>query len=327
MIKEKVRRTGGVALALLGAIGASVQAGRLVTGGKAICLNEGCRIIEGLTRVPPLFVNIAGLGFFLVIAVLTWSASRSNFCRCLLGLLLLAGIAAEGVLFGYQDYVAKAFCTWCLGVFTLVVLLNLLNGWRHTLKATTVFAASLVAFSVLHFGVIQPPTGTRGLDTGTWGVHRCTTPGKELYLIFSSTCPHCAEVLRALKSCNTCSLHFNPIDQVGGSALPGVERLASYNPGVNRELLALLGIDEVPVLLVPSQEGLSVIRGKERILAFIRTECFRTPPVFKLTPPAPVFNLTPQPPVGNSSLSIPGKEEDDSCNINTECTTAGQTPH
>ena len=37
---------------------------------------------------------------------------------------LLAGIAAEGVLFGYQAFAAKAFCAWCLAVFGIVVLVK-----------------------------------------------------------------------------------------------------------------------------------------------------------------------------------------------------------
>lgn len=317
MTIDKVRHTMTMVLALLGVSGAAVQAGLLISGDEAICLNEGCRIIEGLTRVPPLFINLAGLGFFLATAALIHKAAWSEFARRLLGLLLLAGIAAEGVLFGYQGFVAKTFCSWCLVVLTLVALLNLLGGRRQTLRATAVFVASLAAFSALRFGVVQPTAGGRALDGGTWGVHRCASPAKQLYLIFSSTCPHCAEVLRALESCNSCNFRFNPIDRIDGLTLSGVERLASYDPGVNRELLALLGIGEVPVLLAPSPEGLSVIRGKERILAFIRAECFR---------PEPVLNVDPSRPLDNGSLST-FRGEDDSCDVKVECPPEGQTSH
>jgi len=64
MTGANVRRAGCVTLALVGALGAAIQAALLYGSGKAICLNEGCRVIEGLTRVPPLFINLAGLGFF-----------------------------------------------------------------------------------------------------------------------------------------------------------------------------------------------------------------------------------------------------------------------
>lgn len=314
MKTESIRRTGAITLALLGAIGAAVQAGLLITSGKAICLNEGCRVIEGLTRVPPLFINLAGGAFFLATGALTWRASGSKGSRRLLGVLLLAGIAAEGVLFGFQLLVAQAFCAWCLLVLALVILLNLLAGWRQALQAAAVFAAVLAAFSALRFAVVPPTTGARALDSGTWGVSRCAAPAKQLYLIFSSTCPHCAEVVRTLESCNSCNFHFNPIDQISGLDLAGVERSASYDPGVNRGLLALLGIGEVPVLLVPSPEGLSVIRGGERIIAFIRAECFRA---------APVLNVDPSRTLDDGSLSI-FREEDESCDVTVECPPAEQ---
>jgi hypothetical protein len=309
MTTDNMRRTVALALALVGAVGAAVQAALLITGGQAICLNDGCRIVEGLTRVPPQFINLAGCGFFLVIAVLTWRAAHGKWARHLLGVVLLAGMAAEGVLFGYQYFVAHAFCAWCLGVFALVVMLNGLGGLRQALRAAAIFTAALLAFSALTFGVMPPVAGGRALDRGTWGVHRCADPAKQLYLIFSSTCPHCAEVLRTLDACNSCNLHFNPIDQGQGLTLAGVEQLATYDPGVNRALLAMLGIEEVPVLLVPSPEGVSVIRGEQRIIAFIRAECFRS---------QPVLNVDPSRPVEDVPMSI-FREEGDGCNVQVEC--------
>ena len=309
-VQVSVKRRVPVALALLGALGAAIQSLLLLARGKAICLNEGCRVVEGLTRVPPLVINLAGLGFFLATAVLAWRAPASAVARRLLGVLLLAGIAVEGVLFGYQFFVAKAFCAWCLAVFALVVLLNLLAGARQALGAAAVLAASLAAFSALSFGVIQPAAGGRALDGGTYGVRRCAAPAKQVYLVFSSTCPHCAEVLRALESCNSCNFHFNPIDQIAGLDLPGVERSASYDPGVNRGLLALLGIEEVPVLLVPGPEGMSVIRGEKRILAYIRAECFRA---------SPVLNIDPSRLLGGGSLELFRDEKDDGCNVKVDC--------
>jgi len=305
-----VKRAIAPAFALLGALGAAVQAALLFSSGKAICLNEGCRVIDGLTRVPPLYFNLAGLGFFLTAAALCWQAPESRLARRLLGLLLLAGIAAEGVLFSYQTFAAKAFCSWCLAVLTLVVLLNLLAGARQALGAAAVFAASLTAFSVLTFGVVQPPAGRRALDGGTYGVRRCAAPAKQIYLVFSSTCPHCEEVLKALESCNSCNFHFNPIDQIPSLDLPGVERSVSYDPGVNRGLLALLGIEEVPVLLAPGPEGMSVIRGGKRILAYIRAECFRA---------APVLNVDPSRLLGDGSLELFRDEKDDGCNVKVDC--------
>ncbi len=299
-----------IALALLGALGAAVQSALLAAREEALCFNEGCRVVEGLTRVPPLLINLAGLAFFLAAAALAWRAPGSKPAQRLLGLLLLAGIGAEAVLFGYQGFAAKAWCAWCLTVFALVALLNLLAGARQALRAGAVFAAALVAFAALRFGVVAPAAGGRALDGGTYGVRRCETPAKQLYLVFSSNCPHCAAVLRALESCNSCNFHFNPIDRIPGLDLPGVERAASYDPEVNRALLALLGIDAVPVLLVPGPEGVSVIRGEQRILAFVRAECFRA---------EPVLNVDPSRLLEDGSLELFRGEQDDDCNVTVEC--------
>lgn len=305
-----MHRTVSVALALLGALGAAVQSALLLARGEQLCLNEGCRVVAGLTRVPPVVIELAGLGFFLAVALLAWRAPASRVARRLYRTLLLAGVAVEGVLFSYQLLVAKAFCGWCLTVLALVALLNLLAGGRQALGAAAVFAASLAAFSVLRFGVVKPPAGGRALDGGTYGVRRCDTPAKQPYLVFSSSCPHCAGVLRALESCNSCNFHFNPIDRIAELDLPGVERSAAWDPAVNRELLALLGIDEVPVLLVPGPEGMSIIRGEKRILAFIRAECFRA---------EPVLNVDPSRLLGDGSLELFREEKDDGCNVVVDC--------
>jgi hypothetical protein len=266
--------------------------------------------VEGLTRIPPLIFNLAGLGFFLTVALLAWRSEGSKATRRIYRVLLLAGIAVEGVLFAYQHFVARAFCSWCLVVLALVVLLNLLADARQTLAAGAVFAGAFLAFASLRFGIIQPAAGQRALDRGTYGVRRCEDPARQLYLIFSSTCPHCEEVLRALEACTGCNFRFNPIDQISGLALPGVERTASYDPGVNRGLLALLGIDQVPVLLAPDPEAMRVISGQTRILAFIREECFK---VGASRPNAPALDL------GSDTLRLLGDEKEDGCGVTMDC--------
>jgi hypothetical protein len=85
---------------------------------------------------------------------------------------------------------------------------------------------------------------------------------------------------------------------------------------VNRGLLALLGIEEVPALLVPGPEGVSVIRGEKRILAYIRAECFRA---------SPVLNIDPSRLLGGGSLELFRGEKDDGCNVTVECP-PGETP-
>ena len=56
----------------------SVLIGILLTGtqsvliylqGEGVCFNEGCRIVDSLTLVDPLYFNVAGFFFFLIAAL------------------------------------------------------------------------------------------------------------------------------------------------------------------------------------------------------------------------------------------------------------------
>lgn len=305
-------------IALLAAVLVAAQVVWLLATGSLACLNEGCRVVEGQTRVPTLVFNLIGLGWFLAASLALGHAGARHprgveFAR----LLLLGGIAAEGVFVGYQAFAAQAWCAWCLTVLGFVVLLNLLAGGRHFLHAASAFVAVLAAFSMLRFGLpARPPVpGARGLDAGTYGVRRCSEPQKTLYLVFSSSCPHCKEVLLALENCNSCDFHFNPVDSIGSLGLEKVERAKTYDPAVNRSLLALLGIDSVPVLLDPTEAGVTVIRGEKRILDYIRTQCFLPEPGID---PRRVFGGDP---------FAPGGEDEEGCKVVEEdCPPEEQPP-
>jgi hypothetical protein len=299
-------------IALGGAAMAGAQAVLLAVRGRILCLNDGCRVIEGLTTVPPLVFNVAGVLWFAATAlVLRGAARRHHVPAELPRLLLLAGVGVEGVLLGYQAFVAHAFCAYCLVVCALVLLLNALAGVRQALAAAVVLGAALTAFAALRFGLPPqaPAPGAKGLDTGTFAVRRCSDPAKQLYLIFSSTCPHCREVMMALENCNSCNFHFNPIDRISTLDLEGIERTKSYDPEVNRTLLGLLGVDEVPVVLAQGPEGISVIRGQQRIVAYIREECFRT---------APLLNVDPSRALAPDSMQI-FRQPNDGCSVTVEC--------
>ena len=54
---------------------------------------------------------------------------------------------------------------------------------------------------------------------------------------------------------------------------------ASYSPEVNRLMLAILGIKEVPVLVVKNTNGFSFIKGEDNILNYVSHACFDPQPV------------------------------------------------
>ena len=137
-------------IALLAGILTAAQSGFILLRGDSFCLNDGCRVVEELTRVPPLVVNLAGLLFFLtVLAGLRAARRLPRRLPRFVAPLLLAGLAVEGVLFAFQLFVAGAFCSYCLAILAAVVLLNLLLGLRQTAHGLVIFLAALLAFASL----------------------------------------------------------------------------------------------------------------------------------------------------------------------------------
>jgi uncharacterized membrane protein len=299
-------------IAAVGALLTALQALLLQVRGSILCLNDGCRVVEGLTTVSPLVFNLLGCAWFSLTAYLLHHTTRRQPRGAdWASLLMLAGAAAEGTLVAYQAFVAGTFCSWCLTVFALVLAMNVAAGWTQALKAGTVLVAAVAASSLLRYGVLPHAggPGERALDAGTFAVRRCSDPAKQLYLIFSSNCPHCREVMKTLENCNSCNFHFNPIDRITSLDLAGLEQAPSYEPSVNRAFLGLLGVDEVPVLIAPGPEGVSVIRGEKRILAYVGQECFRT---------EPLLNMDPSRSLDAGSLQL-FRGEDAGCNVQVEC--------
>ncbi len=255
----------------------------ILTGRSTLCLSEGCHIVEKLTVVSPLYLNLGGLIYFLAVfwalrskpdraaGRLDWSA-----------LLLLAGMAADSVLLSYQIFVARTVCIYCLFIFTIVLTLNLLHGFRQSVGALAVSSAVLVSFLVLFF----LPTGITprnfALDQGVYAVRTCSQPTKQIYLIFSDDCRHCQNVLQALENCSSCDLFLNPVDRIETPPMAGIELRAAYSPEVNRILLAQFGIEQVPVLIARNGDGLDFVRGEKRIIDYVQQSCFTQNPLLYL---------------------------------------------
>ncbi len=270
-------------LALGASLVVAVQIIYILATGSTLCPNEGCELVEKLTTLPPLFINILGLLYFQTVF---WShrylKKKSSGRFDFMDLLLLAGLAAEGVLLAYQLFVARTFCGYCLLIFFFVLLLNLLNGRRQSIVGVSTLSAIVFAFSLLSFsstGVFSQPFV---LESGSYGLKSCAQPSKEIFLIFSSDCTHCLKVIEALENCNSCNFYLNPVEKLKSFELEGLELKSSYSPAINRLILKLLGIGEVPVLVVKNANGFSFIKGENSILAYVRRACFDSHPVLYL---------------------------------------------
>ena len=123
---------------------------------------------------------------------------------------------------------------------------------------------------------------TYALEEGIFGTRTCSTPTKEVYLVFAEDCPHCVNVLGALDECNSCDLHLNPVTRLNKLDFEDIEKNTDYSPRVNRLILSVFGIQEIPVLLVNENGGYRFIKGERNIVNYIRHACFRQEPTFYL---------------------------------------------
>lgn len=265
-------------LSLFACVIISAQALTIIVKEEAFCVNEGCKIVETLTLIPSFYFNLLGVGyFFAVLCTALITKSRSGI-EPVLGILLISGLTAAGVLLGYQIFVANVFCSYCLLVFILIVSLNMLMGFRQVTLGLTIIVIQLFIFSLLRFEAPKEQFRGLTLDNGTYAVKRCSSPVKQLYLIFSKDCPHCYKVIESLEGCTRCEFHFNPIKKIGADILPGLRPNKQYLPQINTDALKILGIDTVPVLIARDHDGFTFIKGERNIIRYIQNICFQEMP-------------------------------------------------
>jgi len=304
-------------IALLAAAFVGVQMATILFSGDAFCLNQGCKVVEELTKVPPLFVNLAGFLFFVTLFVSSrWLKNGPHPQVSWTSLLLLGGLAAEGVLVGYQVFVIRTLCSYCLIVFGVVLFLNLIGGLRQIILGLSVFAATIVAFSALNFGQPQLTLKNRTLLSGTFAKTSCIAPENQLYLFFSANCPHCQTVIKTLENCNSCEMHFNPIEPIETLEHPELQHFPDYDPSLNRLILSLLGIKTVPVMIVEKPNGFSVIKGEDPILSYINKVCFN----YSDHDADQSQTYVPEQDYGYTS----GQSTEGECEIEVECPDPGQ---
>lgn len=259
-----------IIVAFFGSVLTGLQTVLIVMNKEAICFNDGCSIVESLTKVPPFFFNLAGFLYFSTIFyVLVKARKGPDAWRQFASLLLLAGMAAEGVLVAFQHFIVEVFCSYCLVVFCFVVALNLFAGFKQFFRGVATFAAVIIAFSVLQFSSPQ----IKPISTGTYGTIAGEQSQGKLVLFFSETCVHCEEVIEGLRENNSCQIQFNPIGPIFNWEFEGLQKNTTYDPAHNISFLANLGINEIPVMAVYENNSVSVLKGKFAIKDYLAKNC------------------------------------------------------
>ena len=295
--------------ALIGILLTGTQSVLIYLQGEGVCFNEGCRIVDSLTLVDPLYFNAAGFFFFLIAAIgLSRARKGSDLWRRFTSLLLLSGLAAEAVLLAFQLIISQALCSYCLIILSLIVLANAFMGLKQIFKGIAIFSAVLVAsFSLdYHGGAVKPLP----LESGTMARFQPEKFDKRFYLFISSSCSHCQSVLASLEKNPDCAVDFNPVDRYDTFAFPGAQAAGGYRPDINLNFLKKLGITEIPVLLDQQESTMTLVRGEQAIKNYIDQQC---------RPSLPQLGMQSSEQQSSSyALPLP-LEEDGSCAIEEDC--------
>ena len=296
------------------ALGASILIGLQILihlmSGSSVCLNAGCKIVENLAAVSPLYLNVLGFIFFQVVFWLLFNLKpKTVFDIDLISLVLVSGLVFDAALMAYQIFAARTFCSYCLIIFALMIFLTMLYGLRQMAIGVAILSAVGLAFSILTFSPVGAKSKPYSLKSASYGVKSCSSPTKEVYLIFSSDCPHCQKVIETLNNCNSCDLYLNPIDNIKSLNLTGLELNQQFAPEINRLILNVLEIDSVPVLVVKDAESYRFIRGENTIINFIRRACFTHDEVLYFD----------EPPVSTDQEITVFTEREEECSLVLDC--------
>lgn len=295
-------------LSLLASLLTVTQILLILLRGDGMCFDEGCKIVDSLTTVPPLVFNLAGFLYFQSIFWgLLLDKKYPGWPLRTVKILTLAGMAAEGVLISFQYLVTEAFCSYCLVVGGFILLLNISFGLKQIASGAVIFTVVTLAFASLQF---KTPGSSEdiSLDRGTYGLRPADRSGPQISLFFSSTCRHCENIIELLKTRKSCAIRFQPIDEIRGLHFPGLELAPVYSATVNRNFLKALGIEEIPVLVAQDGSGIRVLKGEQPIREYLDLNCEADPP--------PSDNAT------SESSSVEGSFlplQDDACSVSKDC--------
>ncbi len=148
--------------------------------GSSFCFTEGCRVVESFVRGGDLTLLLIGMVVFgsLIIVYKLGQKGRVYFVSDTL--ILFIALTVEGYLVGFQFFVLKQFCVFCLTVFALLATAMLLKAFSGSRLAIYAFANFFAVF----------------IATYLVGIQLETLPNSKYVLIYSKFCPHCKEVLQ-----------------------------------------------------------------------------------------------------------------------------------
>ncbi len=201
----------------------------------SLCDDTGCKLAGELLRFKPIYLNYLGLFASLWLVISGYFSKNSPFAKKLFFITLYSALAFETVMIGFQFYANPTLCTFCLGIFSSLLLIALINAPKNGLVLISSVIAIFVALSTLS---ISKNISYINEDAN--------------YLINSSTCPHCLKVKEYL--------HKENIKYIS---------IPIKDPSAQKAL-KFLGITKIPVWIERQGAKSEIYVGDEAILAHLQ---------------------------------------------------------
>lgn len=203
--------------------------------GKTLCRTEGCRAAESFVKGGEIILLVSGFILFSILSLISFKEPENKISirGYIHSLLLVIALSAEGYLVGFQAFIIKEFCLFCITVFSILIMASLIRFINKRKEMVFVFVSFVSVFFMTF--LVNPQIGT--------------IPSSPYVLVYSKDCPHCKEVIQF------CKQHSISVEAVE------VQKVSSA--------LKSLNINSVPVLLCNEGNEKKFIIGSDEIKKYL----------------------------------------------------------
>lgn len=239
-----------LALTVIAALLLSLEYWLQRSGHGGLCPTAGCAVVGTFVKYGEITFIGLGVIFFWVLAAALFLSKyldtpwlwRST------TVLLIAGLAFDGGILGFQRFGIQEACVLCYAVGIALFLILAVYGWARRSIAAVVMGVAVWSAAFASQAMFVFPERTPELSRITLVTHQTAEPGSaQLYYFFSLHCPFCTQVLASLAThppqsgtWHLVALDTEPEDQRKLSAL-------LEHPAINdNPFLAVLALEQAP---------------------------------------------------------------------------------
>ncbi len=203
----------------------------------SFCESAGCMFADTLLRFDSLYLNYIGVVISALIMIVGYLSYKEKISQKIFYLLVFVSLLFETIMLGYQYFASPVLCKFCMGVYGFLWAIMITSSRRYTLMVIPAVLALLTALTFLTIPKTQAYVTSDGL-----------------YLIQSSTCPHCIKVKEYFKAHD---IAFTKLDIHS----PEARNFATY-----------MNFGTIPIMIQKEGELVTIINGDEAILDFFKEE-------------------------------------------------------